>query len=481
MLAGLCLLAIMALSAVWFGYRTSDPNAAPDKAEAEISYMFAPFGRVSVYRPAGEPRATALFLSGDGGWNGGMAGLSRELADDGILVAGVSTPDLMRALEQSPDKCINANYALIGLSSDLQHRERVRAYMQPVLIGYSAGATLAYASIAQWPAASYRAVFSLGFSNDTPGRKPWCHGPGFAAKRVTNPWPGWVFAPNRHIKVPWTVLQGGQDKVVDFDAAKRFVARVPGANFVGFPALTHDFSDHREWLPTLSRLIAPMLAAVPGAQADSALQDLPLTLLPASGKGGPADVMAVIYSGDGGWLGLDRDLGGQLAARGVPVVGLDSLSYFWTARTPGGAGRDLTRIIAAYSRRWNRPRILLIGYSFGADALPAIVNALPPDVRAQVESLSLLGLGQTADFQFHLSSWLDIASAQSQPTVPEVVRLKGMTIRCIRGDVETESACPAIPKEVATIITVPGGHHFDRNAALLADIILGDHPDKAAP
>jgi type IV secretory pathway VirJ component len=41
--------------------------------------------------------------------------------------------------------------------------------------------------------------------------------------------------------------------------------------------------------------------------------------------------MAVMYSGDGGWVGLDRDVAAVLAKAGVPVVGIDSLSYFWSA------------------------------------------------------------------------------------------------------------------------------------------------------
>jgi len=43
---------------------------------------------------------------------------------------------------------------------------------------------------------------------------------------------------------------------------------------------------------------------------------------------------AIILSGDGGWVSIDRDLSTAFAQRGIPVVGWDSLKYFWTARTP---------------------------------------------------------------------------------------------------------------------------------------------------
>jgi len=42
----------------------------------------------------------------------------------------------------------------------------------------------------------------------------------------------------------------------------------------------------------------------------------------------------------------------------------------------------------------------------------------------------------------------------------------------VRGTEEDDSACPAIPRGIASVFTIPGGHHFNRNAPLLARIIL---------
>ena len=443
-------------------------RASADRGVREAAYSLAPFGGIRLYRPDGQPRATALFLSGDGGWNAGTAALARDLANRGLLVAGVSTPTLMRTLERQRDRCIDPNYALVALSRDVQHRAGVHAYMKPIIIGYSAGATVAYASLAQWPNGAYRAVLSLGFSADIPGKKPWCSAPGFRAHAIAKPARGWLFAPNRQINLPWIVVQGQRDTVVNFAAARRFVAQVPHARLIDLPQGDHDFADRARWMPRVMAALAPMLNRVDAANVD----DLPLNIVTPAPRATHDDRMAVIYSGDGGWVGLDRDIAGQLAAKGIPVVGIDSLSYFWSQRTPAGAGQDLRRIIAAYSARWNRPRVMLIGYSFGADALPAIMGTLDPQTRDQIASLSLLGLGPTADFQFHLASWLNLDSAQAQPTVPAIMRLRDVPIRCIRGTLEQDSACPAIPRGLATQIVVPGGHHFDRNAALLANIVL---------
>src|SRR3546814_3102258 len=90
----------------------------------------------------------------------------------------------------------------------------------------------------------------------------------------------------------------------------------------------------------------------------------------------PGDSFAVLLSGDGGWAGLDKDVGEALKMHGIPVVGIDSLRYFWGKRTPDGLAQDVDRIIRYYAQRWHRHHVLLIGYSQGANVLPFAYNRL---------------------------------------------------------------------------------------------------------
>ena len=75
--------------------------------------------------------------------------------------------------------------------------------------------------------------------------------------------------------------------------------------------------------------------------------------------------------------GLDQDIAAALSAKGIPVVGLDSLRYYWTTRTPEGLAADTDRMIRYYLAHFGKKRVLLIGYSQGADVLPFAVNRLP--------------------------------------------------------------------------------------------------------
>jgi type IV secretory pathway VirJ component len=60
----------------------------------------------------------------------------------------------------------------------------------------------------------------------------------------------------------------------------------------------------------------------------------------------------------------------MLADNDVPVVGFNTLRYFWTARTPEETARDVPRTMEHYMRTWSRERVVLLGYSIGADVMP---------------------------------------------------------------------------------------------------------------
>src|SRR5262249_26857212 len=115
------------------------------------------------------------------------------------------------------------------------------------------------------------------------------------------------------------------------------------------------------------------------------LRDLPLTVIEADK---PGRFMAVIYSGDGGWRDLDKEIGEELAKRGVPVVGVDSLRYFWSRREPDEIAKDLGEIIDKYGDRFGVKHVIVIGYSFGAAVVPFAVARLPAPLRKEVQLVS---------------------------------------------------------------------------------------------
>jgi type IV secretory pathway VirJ component len=180
----------------------------------------------------------------------------------------------------------------------------------------------------------------------------------------------------------------------------------------------------------------------------------------------------VIWSGDGGWRDLDKTLGEILAQRGVPVVGVDCLRYFWQARRPEEVAADLARIIDSATATWSTPKVVLIGYSFGADILPFAYNRLPERVRGSVVQLSLLGLEAHAPFEIEVTGWLGHVDQEAPSVLPELQRLDPARVQCVYGEEDEGSVCPAPELARAEIIETPGGHHFDADYAALAERIL---------
>jgi type IV secretory pathway VirJ component len=200
------------------------------------------------------------------------------------------------------------------------------------------------------------------------------------------------------------------------------------------------------------------------------VRNLPLTEIEPEKKG---SWMAVIYSGDGGWRDLDKEIGEHLAERGVPVVGVDSLRYFWSKKTPDEMGRDLGEIIDAYGDSWGTRKVVLVGYSFGAAVLPFAVNRLPANLRARVVLVSLLGLDARAPFQIEVEGWLGAQAGEDAPPVmPELLKIDRSQIQCIYGADEDDSICPDPQLAGADIIRTEGGHHFDGDYGALAQRIF---------
>jgi type IV secretory pathway VirJ component len=427
---------------------------------------FAGFGPVVTYRRSAQPSRVILFLSGDGGWNLGVVDMARSLAEMDALVVGIDIRRYFASLERSTGSCGYPAADLEALSQWIQRRLGYGAYVQPVLVGYSSGATLVYATLVQAPPGTFRAGVSLGFCPDFQSTRPLCRSGGLAwsagpKQRIT-------FLPADTIRTPWIVLQGDQDSSCAAAVAARLVSQVRGARLISLRGVGHGFGVQARWLPRLRHVVDEITRAEPGSAPPAAVRDLPLVELPATGGTGE---LAVIVSGDGGWASLDRDIGMALAGKGIPVVGLNSLQYFWRARTPDEAGRDLTRILRHYVETWRASQILLVGYSLGAEVLPFMVSRLPPDLRSRVRLVALLGPGRTATFEFHVSEWLG-GKGGGPPTAPEIARLAGLRVLCLYGADETDSACPMIRQGLAQVERLPGGHHFGGSYASIADRIL---------
>ncbi|HXH92650.1 MAG TPA: AcvB/VirJ family lysyl-phosphatidylglycerol hydrolase [Thermoanaerobaculia bacterium] len=188
----------------------------------------------------------------------------------------------------------------------------------------------------------------------------------------------------------------------------------------------------------------------------------------------PSDRFAVMITGDGGWRRIDRKITDRLRAAGIPIVGFIASDYYRTRRTPDESACDLERIIRYYRIQWKRNKVLLIGYSRGADVLPFMASRLPSDLRAVTQLIALLGLEPMIDFKYS-PAWTLNAYTHKEPkhaVKPDVEKLRGQNVLCIFGAKEKDSLCHQLDPRAFKIVAEPGGHHFAGKYRDIADVIL---------
>lgn len=408
-------------------------------------------GRIEPVLPPGEPRGLVFLLSGEQGLTPELGDAAAKLAARlGVIVAPVDLPAFLARQSALDRDCL---YLVSDLEEVSQRLQAGRArYLTPVLAGTGMGAAAAYAALAQAPDATVAGAAGDGFAVRVATRVPLCAGApsepaaegGFRYR--PSPLPGW-----------WRVAASPEDRAAAADFAR---AAGAGAEVVDAPA-GGDLAER------LALLLGPPVDAA--ARASQTLARLPLVELPVDK---PGKLMAVVYSGDGGWRDIDKDIAGRLQASGVPVVGVDSLRYFWSEKTPDQLAKDLGLILDRYREAWRRPEVVLVGYSFGADALPFAYNRLGPDQRSAVRRLALLGLAPTADMAIRVAGWLGLDSGTGLPVAPELARLPPGLVQCFYGAEEEGTACTAPELKGAELVRTGGGHHFDGDYAALADAIV---------
>jgi len=196
---------------------------------------------------------------------------------------------------------------------------------------------------------------------------------------------------------------------------------------------------------------------------------LPLVIVPAQQSSSAP--LVLLLSGDGNWTTFPRELGNALAARGAPVLGLRSRSYFLTWHTPAQVARDLERAVRHYLQVWDRSSLVLVGYSRGADVVPFVYNRWPADLQRRVRGMMLVGMHDYAGFKFHLPDLLFYVRWPAElPLRPELRRIADVPLLCVRGEYEDNSFC-SHPVPGMQVLRHQGGHTVWGDTALIRRLV----------
>jgi type IV secretory pathway VirJ component len=326
-------------------------------------------------------------------------------------------------------------------------------------------------ALAQAPINTFAGGIGLGFCPELDLTKPLCV-QGALRREPDKSQQGFRLDPVADLVAPMAMLHGDMDQVCSHDAVAAFTGQVGNASMVSLPGVGHGFAVYQNWFPQMLAAYR-QIDATPGPSqaAETVALNVPLI----ESRGSPTQgTLVVLLSGDGGWSSLTQKVTAELNRRGFPVLGWNTLKYFWNGKTPEQASADLGRVIDHYAKAWRIRDIVIGGYSMGADVLPGMVNRLGDNVRRDIRSVVLLAPGRTTDFTFHLTAWLQHTAADQPPILPDAQRLADqLALTCVYGREESDtSLCTQLEATKAIVRVLPGAHHFDGDYAGLADLIV---------
>jgi type IV secretory pathway VirJ component len=451
-------------------------NATPAASATRLVH-YGLFGNVHVAAPAGEPKRAIVFISDKNGWDARAEALVSALSDDGALVLGVDLPAYLKEMLSIQDKCSYPAAHVEEMSDWMQRRQQLKSFTNPILIGDGAGATFAYAIDAQAPKGTFAALVTLGYDFAFRLPKPICAGDAGKItaldKSPTAPAgeESWRVIPVKVLPNSW----------LPFPFALQ-ARRNAGLSLVG--TLLKNLELHWVGVPDAPAPGAGLVAAIewltaPAQTAPSLPQDIAdLPLIEVAAQGTPANRIAIIITGDGGWAGLDIAVADQLARRGIDVVGLSSVKYFWQTRTPDEAAAALTRIVGHYGAARPGADFVVIGYSFGAALAPVLINRLADPARERIAAQVLISPDAEAVFEIHVGDWFGSTQHEGAiPILPDIVKTR-VPVICVHGvDEGADSFCQKLAgKPNVRQLELAGGHHYNGDYDKLGAAIAASLP-----
>lgn len=175
---------------------------------------------------------------------------------------------------------------------------------------------------------------------------------------------------------------------------------------------------------------------------------------------------AVFVSGDIGFnFGMGPHIARRLADDGIPVIGVNALTYFRQGRSVG----EVEALIAAAIRRalalGPAERVVLIGQSYGADMVQVGLTRLLQPLRRKIALVALIVPTDAIHYRISPGEMLGW-TAPDADAMATARRLDWVPTICIYGQTEKDSPCPRLTQRNVRAVALPGGHglHQDSGA-----------------
>ncbi len=383
-----------------------------------------------------EARSTALILTDPTDWHATTQARAARLATMHTLVVAI---DAQALWQDDAISCATLGPLLADLARTVQ--KETGAYARtPVLVGTGAGRAVAMVAGTEGPAR-----FKGLVTQDAP---------------ATTPCPDRPLGPHKS-PLRW----------IDVTAQG---AASPATPLAGASVMDPTEAPDKTFTQAYLRLAGTDSAFDLGALAEApTLADLPLTVH-FDPEAATTDVFAIFLSGDGGWAHFDEEVSDRLAAAGLPTVGLSSLRYLWQEKSPQQIAADFARIDAHYRNAFGASRVLIVGFSLGANVVPFAATELPTEMQDSLAGLALLAPEVETGFEIVVGGWLGRPTGAHlvTPQIDAAAQRLAAPVLCLYGSKESVSACPEASGAGLAKHMFEGGHHLAKDYDRIAQILI---------
>ena len=178
-------------------------------------------------------------------------------------------------------------------------------------------------------------------------------------------------------------------------------------------------------------------------------------------------------SGDAGFNSFSKGLANDFYIMGYDVFGLNTKNYFWNKKTPEQTSAAIENYIDKQLQGRKNQKVILIGYSFGADVTPFVYNHFTEDLKNKIQHVFIIGPSKTTDFKIHLNEYFGMEPKGSILVTPEINKMTDVPVTVILSDFEYAH----FPYEEIKLSHnyqmkhIPGNHHYSGNTKLLSGYI----------
>ncbi|MGE5449089.1 MAG: AcvB/VirJ family lysyl-phosphatidylglycerol hydrolase [Bacteroidales bacterium] len=173
------------------------------------------------------------------------------------------------------------------------------------------------------------------------------------------------------------------------------------------------------------------------------------------------DYYVILLTGNGGWRKLVQSITNYLNDKNVSVVAINTKKYLLSRKKPKQICCDLETLMDQYNNKWEGEKVVMIGYSMGAEILPFAFNCMEEKYKQQINDLILIAPGQKATFKVKLRDYYHEVN-EGADIYPELQKMNKQKTYVICDD-NKFSICLENLDGIVDHDFLGGGHHFGKD------------------